>query len=59
MRLKHMSINQTMTVKELASELKVHTNTVYKWVDENKVPFIRVGTQYRFFLGEVIDELRK
>ncbi len=54
-----MSINQTMTVKELASELKVHTNTVYKWVDENKVPFIRVGTQYRFFLGEVIDELRK
>ena len=54
-----MSINQTMTVNELASELKVHRNTIYKWVYLKKVPFIRVGTQYRFFLGEVIDELRK
>ncbi len=54
-----MSISQTMTMNELATELKVHRNTVYKWVQRDKVPFIRVGSQYRFFLGEVIDALRE
>ena len=41
-------MKEVMTIGELAEYLQVHHQTVYKLVRENKLPFYRVGKQYRF-----------
>ncbi|MBN1273888.1 MAG: tyrosine-type recombinase/integrase [Candidatus Aminicenantes bacterium] len=37
-----------LTVKELSSFLHVHPNTVYKWTDEKRIPFIKLNGLVRF-----------
>ncbi len=37
-----------MTVKELAALLRVSPQTVYKMVEQGRLPALRIGTQWRF-----------
>lgn len=36
-----------MTVPEVASAIRVSAGTVYRWIEENRVPSIRVGNAVR------------
>ena len=40
-------------VKEAAELLNVSSKTIYRWVTDDKIPFNRVGTQYRFSRGRL------
>jgi PTS system nitrogen regulatory IIA component len=41
-------------VKQAASLLKVSEKTIYRWVSAQRVPFYRVGSQYRFSRNELL-----
>jgi excisionase family DNA binding protein len=45
-----MNNQKTMTVKEVADYLKIHTSTVYRLVDQRKLPAFKVGSGWRFEL---------
>ena len=45
---------RTMTVKEIAVYLGLHTDTIYDMVRDDKIPHIRIGRKI-FFLPEVIE----
>lgn len=36
-----------LTLKEIADELRVHYNTVYRWVATGELKSIRAGDSYR------------
>ncbi|RKQ30017.1 helix-turn-helix domain-containing protein [Oceanobacillus halophilus] len=46
---------RTMTVKETAAFLGVHTDTVYDLVKENKIPHLRIRSKI-LFLPEVLED---
>lgn len=39
---------QLLTVKELAEVLRVHTQTIYEWMVNGKIPYIKLGRAVRF-----------
>ncbi|ASK64207.1 DNA-binding protein [Virgibacillus phasianinus] len=39
---------QTMTVKEVADFLGVHTDTIYALVKEKQIPHLKIGTRILF-----------
>ena len=41
-------MNDILTVKELAEYLRIKPITVYKWVNQSKLPFFKVGSLTRF-----------
>ena len=47
-----------MTVREVATYLRVSSATVYKWAKEEKIPYHRLGRLWRFKKDE-IDEWMK
>jgi excisionase family DNA binding protein len=46
-----------LTLKELAELLSVHECTIYRQVKSGRVPFVRVGGEYRFNASLVIAKL--
>ena len=38
---------QVMTVKEIAEYLDVHPMTIYKYVQEGKIPAFKIGASWR------------
>ncbi|MFD1851402.1 helix-turn-helix domain-containing protein [Oceanobacillus bengalensis] len=44
----------TMTVKEVADYIGLHTDTIYDLVRENKIPHFRIGRKI-LFTKETID----
>ncbi len=42
------SSDEVMTIEELASYLKIPKLTLYKQVQEGKVPWQKIGKQWRF-----------
>jgi excisionase family DNA binding protein len=48
-----MTNKDIMTVKELASYLKIAQKTAYRFALEKKVPGFKVGTAWRFRKSEV------
>lgn len=46
-------------VKDLASFLRVHPNTVYKMVREETIPYIQVAGQYKFFKPDIVKWMRR
>ena len=43
-----------LTVRELATILKVPKGTVYYWISRNEIPYISIGKHKRFDLQEVL-----
>ena len=43
-----------LTVQEAAEELRVSTATIYRLIEARKIPVLRVGSQWRINLGEVL-----
>ncbi len=43
-----------LTLKEVASLLKVKPRTIYGWVSANRIPFERKGGLLRFRLDEIL-----
>lgn len=48
-----------LTVKEMAKELRVHTNTVYKMIANGDVAVIRVGNVIRIPKEEIDALIRR
>ena len=42
-----------ITVEELAKYLNLNPHTIYMWVEQRKIPFIKIGRMVRFDLIEI------
>ncbi|MCM8771345.1 MAG: helix-turn-helix domain-containing protein [Candidatus Omnitrophica bacterium] len=42
-----------ITVEELAKYLNLNPHTIYIWVEQKKIPFIKIGRMVRFDLIEI------
>jgi excisionase family DNA binding protein len=49
-------VEKLQTVTELADKLRVKPSTIYTWVRQDKVPYIRLGRLIRF-TSEQVDKL--
>lgn len=47
-----------LTTKELAIMLKIQEQTIRMWAREGRIPFVKVGSDYRFIREEVVKVLR-
>lgn len=48
-----------VSVEDVAAHLGVTKDSIYRWVDEKKLPAHRVGRLFRFKLSEVDDWVRR
>ena len=48
-----MSDNEILTIKELASYLKIADKTAYRFVSEGRIPGFKVGGSWRFRKSEI------
>jgi excisionase family DNA binding protein len=48
-----------LDVKELAEYLKIEKSTVYAWISQKKIPYIKVGRLPRFSLDRINQWLDK
>jgi excisionase family DNA binding protein len=39
--------DELLTVGEIAERLRIHSMTIYRWIDDGRLPAIRIGKQYR------------
>lgn len=49
----HMELNRLLSVEEAAEYLGIKTKTVYKWISERRLPFIKLGSLVRFQLADL------
>lgn len=47
-----------MTAEELCEYLRIHKSTLYRMIKTGKLPYFRMGSDYRFS-REAIDEWRR
>lgn len=59
MTAKNLLFENLITAKEVAEMLGIHHKTVYEWVRENRIPFVRIGRCVRFRPHELAEWLRK
>ncbi len=48
-----MSEDEILTIKELASYLKIADKTAYRFVSEGRIPGFKVGGSWRFRKSEI------
>lgn len=48
-----MSGDEILTIKELASYLKIAEKTAYRFVSEGRIPGFKVGGSWRFRRSEI------
>lgn len=48
-----MSVDEILTIKELASYLKIAEKTAYRFVSEGRIPGFKVGGSWRFRRSEI------
>jgi excisionase family DNA binding protein len=48
-------MERLLTVAEVADKLQVKASTIYAWVRQNKIPYIRVGRLIRFTTKQIED----
>jgi len=56
-----MSVEEILNIKEVSSYLKIPVSTVYKLVQEGKVPAVKFGKHWRFLKKDLdhLFELKK
>jgi len=52
-------VAKIMTAKELARYLKLNEITIYKYVNEGKIPGFKVGRQWRFDMDKINELIRE
>jgi excisionase family DNA binding protein len=57
MKPRHAAANPPlmMTTIEMAEYLKVHPSTIYRLIRRHQIPFLKIGSDYRFSVN-VIDK---
>jgi|GraSoi2013_115cm_1033766.scaffolds.fasta_scaffold359914_2 excisionase family DNA binding protein len=48
-----------LTVKEIAAELRVTKQVVWRWIREGKLPALRIGKEYRVSRADYLAFLAK
>ncbi len=48
-----------ITTKELAEQLGIKMSTVYAWVNQRKISYIKIGRLVKFDVDEVKEWIRK
>lgn len=43
-----------LTTKALADALSVSTKTVYRWTASGSIPFVKIGSEKRYRLADVL-----
>ena len=51
--------DRLLTVRELAEYVRVNPFTVYRWVEQNRIPHLRVGRTLRFRLEDIDEFMRE
>jgi excisionase family DNA binding protein len=51
--------DRLLTVRELAAYVRVNPFTVYRWVEQNRIPHLRVGRTLRFRLDDINQFMRE
>jgi excisionase family DNA binding protein len=51
--------DRLLTVRELAEYVRVNPFTVYRWVEQNRIPHLRVGRTLRFRLQDIDEFMRE
>ena len=52
-------VSELITKTELAKRLKVSTRTIDLWVNENRIPKIKINSSARFDWDDVLDALKE
>ena len=50
-----MELDNLLTVKEVAELLRVSPQTLYKMLEQGRIPALRIGNQWRFDRGRVTE----
>lgn len=45
---KHPTLDQWLTVDDIAHIMNVHPGTVRRWCNQRRVPYVKIGTAVRF-----------
>ncbi len=53
------SAENWLSVEQIAAHLQVSKETVYRWLDREKIPAHRIGRQWRFQIFEVDEWVRR
>jgi excisionase family DNA binding protein len=48
--------DQLLTVSEVAERLRISSMTIYRWIEEGRLPAMQIGKQYRVRAGD-LDEI--
>jgi excisionase family DNA binding protein len=54
-----MSLDNLLTVKEVSALLRVSAQTLYKMLEQGRIPALRVGNQWRFERQKVMEWLER
>ena len=53
MDAKTITTRRFMNIHELSEFLGICVNTIYSWVSQDKIPFLKVGRLLRFDVGKI------
>ncbi|HBG49951.1 MAG TPA: hypothetical protein DDW90_10720 [Cyanobacteria bacterium UBA9971] len=48
-------MEKLLNIAETAEILNIKTPTIYRWVHERKIPFVKMGNKLRFKQNEIIN----
>ncbi len=53
------NMEELLTLKELSKYLKISKPTIYKMVEQGKIPALKIANQWRFKKGDIDGWLEK
>jgi len=53
------TMEELLTLKELSKYLKISKPTIYKMVEQGKIPALKIANQWRFKKGDIDSWLEK
>ncbi len=48
-----MTIRHLISITELSSILDIKTPTLYAWVQQHRIPYVKVGRLVKFDMGDI------